>query len=377
MRKILILIIFTFIFSTVIPAQTIIDNPEKPLSKNAGRIVHLVEVMRITDEHEGYYFKFPHNLKISPDDGMFVEDEEQLLKFDKNGKFIRNFFKKGQGADELLLITNYIFQDNSVVIHDWRLDKILILDQQGNQKKTVKLRVGGQKDFFMIYDNKYYFFKSEPPDTRGEPQIIEINTNLAAISPDGETMEKKYGFPLKYLVMKTGERVYTAPRSGLLTCVRDNETLYISHTNEYEIKLFSLEKNRVVLKFKRKYKTVKVTDETKKYAWGGTSGWVSIGGSWFEVPVAKYHDDIQKLLMVKDRLWAFTSTVNKEKGILVDVFDKNGRYIDNFYLRYPENVIPYRARYWVNAISDSFIYAVEQDEEENYAIVKYRIEDKD
>ena len=94
------------------------------------------------------------------------------------------------------------------------------------------------------------------------------------------------------------------------------------------------------------------------------------------MPVAKYHDDVQKLLMVKDRLWAFTSTVNKKKGILVDVFDKNGRYIDNFFLKYPQNVIPYQTGYWVNTISDSFIYTVEQDEKGNYAIVKYRIEDK-
>jgi len=159
-----------------------------------------------------------------------------------------------------------IRDSNSVVIHDWRLDKILILDQQGNLKKTVKLRVGGKKEFFMIYNNKYYFFKSEPPDTRGEPQIIEVNTNLVTLSPDGETMEKKYAFPLKYLVMKAGERVYTEPRSGLLICVRDNETFYISNTSEYEIKLFNLEKNEIILKFKRKYKTVKVTDETKKYA---------------------------------------------------------------------------------------------------------------
>jgi len=376
MKKPAVIFAFLFISISIIQAQKVIENPEKPLSKNAGRIVHLAEAMRITDEHEGYYFKFPHNLKISPDGGMFVEDEEQLLKFDKNGKFIRNFFKKGQGPDELLLITNYIIEDNSVVIHDWRLDKILILDQQGNLKKTVKLRVGGKKEFFMIYNNKYYFFKSEPPDTRGEPQIIEVNTNLVTLSPDGETMEKKYAFPLKYLVMKAGERVYTEPRSGLLICVRDNETFYISNTSEYEIKLFNLEKNEIILKFKRKYKTVKVTDETKKYAWGGTSGIISIGGSWFEVPVAKYHDDVQKLLMVKDRLWAFTSTVNKKKGILVDVFDKNGRYIDNFFLKYPQNVIPYQTGYWVNTISDSFIYTVEQDEKGNYAIVKYRIEDK-
>ena len=42
-------------------AQTVIENPATPLAKNAGRVVALKEVLRIKDEGEAYYFKYPYN----------------------------------------------------------------------------------------------------------------------------------------------------------------------------------------------------------------------------------------------------------------------------------------------------------------------------
>ncbi|MEA3420927.1 MAG: hypothetical protein U9Q97_04520, partial [Acidobacteriota bacterium] len=97
MRKIVLLFLSLFVFISFIHAQIIIENLEKPLSKNAGREVELKEVIQIIDTGEDFYFKYPHNLKIAPDGSIFVQDAEQLLHFSPEGKFIRNFFKKGQG----------------------------------------------------------------------------------------------------------------------------------------------------------------------------------------------------------------------------------------------------------------------------------------
>ena len=75
----------------------VIKNPEKPLSEDAGRIVLLKEVMKISEVGNSYYFKYPCNLKVAPDGSLFVQDHDQLLRFDKTGKFLHNYFKKGQG----------------------------------------------------------------------------------------------------------------------------------------------------------------------------------------------------------------------------------------------------------------------------------------
>jgi hypothetical protein len=61
------------------PAQAIIENPATPLAKNAGRVLKLREVWRITDEGGAFYFKSPHNLQIAKNGSIFIADREQLL----------------------------------------------------------------------------------------------------------------------------------------------------------------------------------------------------------------------------------------------------------------------------------------------------------
>ncbi|MCJ7617680.1 MAG: hypothetical protein MUO43_14205, partial [Desulfobacterales bacterium] len=57
-RAILLSLFLTFSFTS---AQDIIENPEKSLSKNTGRVLELKEVLRITDESGEFYFSRPYN----------------------------------------------------------------------------------------------------------------------------------------------------------------------------------------------------------------------------------------------------------------------------------------------------------------------------
>jgi len=204
-------------------------------------------------------------------------------------------------------------------------------------------------------------------------KIIEINSNLISVSPEGNSIERQFSFPLMYMIIKSGESFFMSSRARKLVCFRDEKTIYISHKNSYEIIVFSLDTNKVLFKFNRKYKRARVSPETKKFAHGGNYGRVSAGGAWFEVPVAKYHDDVQKLLKHNDTLWIITSTIDKEKGVLVDVYSREGVYIDNFYLRYPNSIAPYGVRTWINTIHDGYLYTAEQGKDGNYSVVKYEI----
>ncbi len=47
MKKIAIMLSFFFLIAINTQAQEIIENPEKPLSKTAGRVLELQEVLRI------------------------------------------------------------------------------------------------------------------------------------------------------------------------------------------------------------------------------------------------------------------------------------------------------------------------------------------
>jgi len=109
MKKPVLLFLFILIFNFLIFTQEIIENPEKSLSKYAGRVVELVEVMSIDDVGIDYFFKYPRNPKVAPDGSLFVMDHEQLLQFDREGNFLRNYFKKGQGPEEMQNVSNYFF----------------------------------------------------------------------------------------------------------------------------------------------------------------------------------------------------------------------------------------------------------------------------
>ena len=70
-----------------------------------------------------------------------------------------------------------------------------------------------------------------------------------------------------------------------------------------------------------------------------------------------------------------TSTKDTEKKRLVDVFDKDGRYVDCFYLKFPggfteRNILPGRI-----AVRGDFLYMIDEDAEGFKSIGKYKIED--
>jgi hypothetical protein len=83
---------------------------------------------------------------------------------------------------------------------------------------------------------------------------------------------------------------------------------------DYSVRRVDLAAGRITRAFTRDYKSVRNENP-------------STGG------LAPNKLDIGGLQVVGDRLWVFTSTSDRVKGTLVDVFDLDGRYLDNFFLQ--------------------------------------------
>jgi hypothetical protein len=145
-----------------------------------------------------------------------------------------------------------------------------------------------------------------------------------------------------------------APFYGLLDS--DAQNLFVCHTSEYNIALADLGKNQVIKQFNRKYRRIKyaMTESQKKF----------YQRIKIKPPERKQKNDITGLFLNKDNLWVKTSTKNEKKGVLIDVFNKEGKYIDNFYLNLKGELM---------AVLGDFIFMNEKDEEENIQIVKYKI----
>lgn len=53
-----------------------------------------------------------------------MKDTNQLLRFDKKGQFLRNYFVKGQGPGEFNPINNYYLIEDKLIIYDGTTKRI-------------------------------------------------------------------------------------------------------------------------------------------------------------------------------------------------------------------------------------------------------------
>ena len=145
------------------------------------------------------------------------------------------------------------------------------------------------------------------------------------------------------------------------TWVGDRD-VFLFHSPDYLIEHLDLETGRIDRRFRRPYDRVKY--EVKP-----------VRGYPPEL-IPKSHNDLCALLWRGNQLWAVTSTFDPKKGILVDVFGRDGRYLDNFYLplfRIKRNNPQY---YAPMAVHGNFLYVLEPDEDDVISLVKYEIAGK-
>lgn len=355
MRKIGLRLLLCLIITSFMYAQDVIENPEKPTNPDAGRILNIQEELRITDEGGDFYFKYLTNVKVAPDGTIFVYDREQLLRFDENGKFMHNFFIKGQGPGELNIVRNYTFKDGTLIVFNRNPYKMVWFDFNGELLNDVRIYdVLGSLRFQFLKDDTFYFFASDIPGSDGKTTIMNVPQTLITLDQLGKKEKELTSFNIK--VFRAGGA--WAGMSRLISVPYKKRYLFISHTREYLVNLYDTETQMTLRSFTRKYKRVK---PPKDHRFGGIYG---RDGKRIGPPIPEFLDDISELFMFKDLLWVRTSTEDKEKGYLIDVFNFDGKFVDSFYLNIDGRLI---------STHEDFIFVRESDEDENIQIVKYRI----
>ena len=310
-------------FLSTAHAQEIIANPEKPISSKAGRILQLKEELRITDEDGEFFFSYPSNIKVAPDGSIFMVDREMLLRFDENGRYIHNYFKKGQRPGEINYLRNYIFNDGNLIIITANPIKFITFSFEGELLDDVTLHDSYWFLNFQFHkDQRFFFFKNDRPATGDQPGVVDAPNVLISMDKKGQNIKEHFSLPYQFF-MTAG----ASSGLGRLTSISYKEKfLFVANTEEYLIELYDIETNRIIRSFKRKYTRVKPPND---YRWGGI---YSRDGKRMGPPPPKYFNDISSLYVVSDKLWVRTSTRDEEKGSLIDVFDIDGRFLDSFYL---------------------------------------------
>jgi hypothetical protein len=358
-------------------AQMIIENPARPKAANAGRVVVPRQVLSISDEGTSdYYFKRPKSLELAPNGSIVLRDENQILHFDTDGRFLHNFFKKGQGPGEVLYVGVCLATDKNIVVHAIQPDKLILFDYAGKYEREIPVGslpefIRPQTELLLAHGKDYYLHAWDLPQFKGvDPVWMDFPQMIISLNETTGGVERLATFLTKtYALAAPGGGGGFYDITVLIAVPFKEKYLALTHTQEYLLKIYDPAANRVVREFRRRYERAKPEPLTEEQKRGG----VLIGNKSFGPPELKYQNDIRNLLARGNEIWAVTSTNDKTKGVLVDVFDGNGIYRDCFWLKLPEPALGSILSPGQCALDDEFLWAVERAADETFSIKKYRI----
>jgi len=351
-------IFFFLTFSTAAPQ--IIENPKKPPSPDAGRVMALKEVRRITDEKGKFYFVQPFGVFTDKAGSVYIQENNQLLKFDSHGRFVGNLLKRGQGPGEFDdNLTDVVVRPEDILLYSSNNLKLVRINLEGRLLDDRKFIQGPFRDLLGYRNGRYFFLKWERESSPRITGISEDKYRLAIVPEKGDIILAPHLFPLTNAKWFSSRGVAINSISRVTPLWQGDRFVFLFHSPDYLIKLLDLESGEIVRIFRREYDRVKYPSKPQK--------------GYPEELIPKYHNDLCRLLWRNDRLWAVTSTFDPQKGILVDIYSREGRYLDNFYLplfKIRRNDLQY---YAPMAIHDDFLYVLEADEDDLLSLVQYEI----
>lgn len=350
----------------------IIENPATPIAANAGRVIVPEEVLAISDEGTSdFYFKYPYSLRVGPDGSLVLRDKDQILWFNRDGRFLHNLFKKGQGPGEMRYPGDCLYVGERVVVYSGNENKLVYFDRNGKFEKELSVASQDHSLVLLRHLPGTYFFKATKfPRTSGDPKIVETPQTIVSLEESDGSLRTLSSFAAKvYVVTSAGGGGGSISIASLITAPFKSNLLALAHTEEYLIKIYDLAADRVIREFRRAYDRVKsepLTDEQKR-------SYVYINGKHYYPPERRFQNDIRNILTSDDQVWVVTSAKEKARGVLLDIFDEDGIYRDCFWLKLPEPALDSILAPGRCALDGEFLWVVERSEDETFAIKKYRV----
>jgi hypothetical protein len=370
MKKTLAILLTIMVLGGSLLGQTLVENPKRPPNKNAGRIVPLDEVLRIRDNGDEAVFRSPQQLSLGDDGSLYFLDYAvgtNLYCYGPDGKLVFKALKSGQGPGECKYPSGYFFDGNTIRVPAWIPPKIMDFSLGGRYLKEAKIEEDTHGLWFLgtaegkIYGIRDEVFRSSAFSSSG---IFSITNLVYEISSNFKTWKKLFEFPVRMVIKRR-----TAVRQDMIDATIRGKFLYILHTAEYRVVKYDLRAAKVDRIITRAYDRVKASSSREVNTDPETRG--------IDFPSDPYLFDIREIHAVGENLWIFTS-VYKPNGDdqQVDVFDATGRFIDNFFLRFPTSERNHTiVRRKALIADDGYIFIPEQEEDGLVTIGKYKMRD--
>jgi len=306
----------------------VVYNPKEPvLIKGRPVKITLKEDFTIGKDSEdaNYTFSGLQHVQVDEQEYIYAADwKETLIKvYDKNGKHVRSFGRKGQGPGEIgLPFYLGIFQGNKIVINDQANGKFIIYSREGELLKEIPVGKYRSITRFKVDSEGYFYAISRTFDQA--KTIYE----LKRFSPALEPLATLASFEL----MRTPQAVPAFSPSVFVQITRDENIVWLDPL-KYELTLMNRE-GKALRRIIKDFDPVKITEAHEKRLIQQTWGDRGIRpGISFEVPkhfppVFTFYVDDENRFYVRTYDY-----INKEGNQLdrYDVFDPEGRYIAKFY----------------------------------------------
>jgi len=338
---------------TAFASGQVVENPAKPKAKNAGRVLKLTEVWKITDEGGEFFFKYPNSLQVADDGTLFLAESKQFLKFSSDGKFLKNIYKKGQGPGEIGDYFTFYIHGRDLFVQDMNSQRLWRTNFDGVFQEQVILKNKDYSGFLGVLPDGFLFLKSVwPPPSERTGKLMEILNTVVLVARDGSEQRDIATFKPKNFLFPQGAMGWD---SAITILSPDAKLLYAFHGRDYLIEIVDLASGEIIKMFNRAYPKVPHIEPD----------WESDYRKKYGTPKREYETDVNSLYLVGGNLWVETSTNDKTKGQLIDVFDRDGRFLDGFYLGAGRTLM---------AVRKDAVFCREKNEDESIFLVKYRID---
>jgi hypothetical protein len=339
----------------------VVCNPKDPAPPAGGpRSLTLQHELTIgeDDTDPNSMFSELRSIQVDDQENIYALDmkETKIKVFDKNGKFLRSFGKKGKGPGEIESpIRMEMTRDGKIVIDDMGNNKLIFFGLDGTCLK--ELPTG--KYWALIrfkFDSKGNIYA----DTRTYEET-KMTSELKKFDPEFKPLATFASFEEK---RPDRRNVSAFSPSFSLQMRRDDLLIYtINETDKYELTVVNTD-GQAVKKILKDYDAVKITGTLKnrliEESWGEEGIPADVK---FAIPShfpAVYYFAIDDM----DRLYVCTfayETKDADYWRYYDVLDSEGRYIAKFCL--PE-------REMVFQVKKGKLYCMVQESEEGIPLVK-------
>jgi hypothetical protein len=351
MKKFVFLVFFLLILLLFIASQEIIENPKKPLNPDAGRILELKEVLRISDEGEEFFFKRPQFPKVADNGCIFLHDSNQFLKFTPEGEYVKNLLKKGQGPGEVQLFRRYVLKGQDIYLYDSGNSKILHMDLDG--KVLDEFRLTERYSLLLgLLEGHFVMTKTNFPEAEERTgNFIEAPESILVLSKDEEMIKE---FPSAVMRAYRDENIMVSWGRSITIMSQDGRHCIWTDPEEYMVTVLDMRTGEIVSKFTRPYSRVKAPE--RKTARPGS-----------KIPKRKFLTDITYIYTFQGNILVWTSTSDEKKGMLFDLFEKKGTYLDSFWLNVRGTLI---------GTHKDFLFFRETAEDGTMDLTKYQVVDE-